>query len=124
MKKTTISILVLFFGIVFTSFSQDKPADFFAGKWEISIAGTPNGDIKFTTELIRKDGKLTGELKDPTGTMKEVIPISNVEEEADLVRIFFTAQGYDVNVELKKEDDNNLKGSLLGMFESKAVRIK
>jgi hypothetical protein len=63
-------------------------------------------------------------LIDPSGTMKEPIPITNVEEEGDVIKIYFTAQGYDVNVELKKEDDNNLKGSLLGMFESKAVRIK
>ncbi|MFN8355106.1 MAG: hypothetical protein U0Y10_11700 [Spirosomataceae bacterium] len=89
-------------------FSQDKPPpDFFASKWEISVAGTPNGDIKFSTELTRKEG----ELKDVTGQLKEAISITNIDEAEGKITIYCSAQGYDVNdvnIELNKVDDDNL----------------
>ena len=125
MKKTVFLMLAFVVGIAVQGFSQtDKPAtDFFAGKWEILVVGTPNGDAKFTTELIRKDGKLTGELKVAAGDVKDAMP-ATVEEAEGKITIFFSTQGYDVNVELNKVDDDNLKGTLMNMFEAKAKRVK
>ena len=121
MKKVSIILIVLFFGIAVKGFSQtEKPADFFAGKWEITFIGTPNGDGKMVTELVRKDGKLTGKLKPADGS--DAIDITNIEEEAEKMTIFFSTQGYDVSVELSKVDNDNLKGSLMNMFDAKAVR--
>lgn len=123
MKKVSIILIVLFFGIAVKGFSQtEKPADFFAGKWEITFIGTPNGDGKMVTELVRKDGKLTGKLKPADGS--DAIDITNIEEEAEKMTIFFSTQGYDVSVELSKVDNDNLKGSLMNMFDAKAVRTK
>ena len=101
-----------------------KISDFFAGRWEISILGTPQGDAKMITNLVRKDGKLTGELKDPSDDTKPAIPITSLEEGADKITIGFTASGYDLELPLSKVDDNNLAGKLMDMFETKAVRIK
>lgn len=123
MKKVSIILIVLFFGIAVKGFSQaEKPVDFFAGKWEITFIGTPNGDGKMATELLRKDGKLYGKLKPADGS--DAIDITNIEEEAEKMTIFFSTQGYDVSVELSKVDNDNLKGSLMNMFDAKAVRIK
>ena len=126
MKKTIIVIAVLFLGSVLKGFSQTAaPADFFAGKWEISVVGTPNGDSKLVTELTRKDGKLTGELKDPSGQNPEPLPITSVVEEANKMTLYFTAQGTDVSLDLTKVDDDNAKGSVMnGMFDASAKRIK
>lgn len=125
MKKASIFLIALFFGIAFNGFSQTTaPTDFFAGKWEISIFGTPNGDSKMTTNLVRKDGKLTGELTNPADTSTPPIPITAVEEKEGKIEIAFTASGYDVTIELNKVDDENLKGSMLNMFDVKAKRIK
>lgn len=125
MKKTIFLMLAFVVGIAVQGFSQtDKPAtDFFAGKWEILVEGTPNGDAKFATELVRKDGKLKGELKVAAGDAKETIP-ATVEEAEGKITIFFSTQGYDVNIELNKVDDNNLKGTLMNMFDAKAKRVK
>ncbi len=125
MKKSVVFLLAFVVGIALQGFSQtDKPAtDFFAGKWEILVVGTPNGDAKFATEITRKDGKLVGELKIAAGDAKETIP-ATVEEAEGKITIFFTTQGYDVNIELSKVDDDNLKGSLMNMFDAKAVRVK
>ncbi|GAB3640073.1 hypothetical protein [Spirosoma arcticum] len=137
MKKVSLFLFVFLVGIAFNGFSQTTTSttttptttttstDFFAGKWEITITGTPNGDAKMVTDLIRKDGKLTGELKDPTGT-NPVTLITKVEEEpGKKITIYFdTAQAGEIGVELAKVDDDHLKGQLMNMFDSTAVRIK
>lgn len=97
--------------------------DFYAGKWEILFKGTPNGDGTLVTELIRQDGQLTGELKDPSG-QAAAIKITRVDEKENGIEIFFTAQGYDVSVVLNKVDNDNLKGSLVNMFDATAKRMK
>lgn len=123
MKKVSFILIVLFFGIAMKGFSQTTPTtDFFAGKWEITFIGTPNGDGKMTTELVRKEGKLTGKLKPADGS--DAIDITKIDEEAEKLSIYFSTQGYDVSVELSKVDADNLKGSLMNMFDAKAVRIK
>lgn len=125
MKKISIFLFVFLLGISVKGFSQTTTSpDFFAGKWEITIMGTPEGDSKMVTELVRKDGKLTGELKDPTGT-RPVTPITKIEEEAGKLTIYFnTDQAGEIPIELTKVDDDHLKGSLMNMFDSTALRIK
>lgn len=121
--KTIKSLLFLvLLGLNINVFAQAS-SSFFLGKWDILIVGTPNGDAKFVAEIVRKDGKLTGELKDPSGQIKEALPLTNVEEEATKVTLYFSAQGYDLNLPLEKIDDNNLKGSLMNMFETTAKRL-
>lgn len=134
MKRLSIVLFVLVFVAMTNGFAQTAVAttpaattattDFFAGKWEVSIFGTPNGDAKMIANFIRKDGSLTGEMSDPADAQKEKIPITKIEEEAGKITIYFTASGYDLSLPLEKVDDNNLKGMLMNMFESKAVRIK
>ncbi|MFD2934700.1 hypothetical protein [Spirosoma flavum] len=125
MKKVSLLLFVFLLGVSVKGFSQTTtPPDFFAGKWEITIVGTPDGDAKMVTELIRKDGKLTGELKDPTGT-KPAMPITKIEEAGTKLTIYFdTAQAGEIPVELTKVDDDHLKGSLMNMFDSTAIRVK
>ena len=125
MKKVSLLLFVFLLGICATGYSQTAaPTDFFAGKWEITIMGTPNGDSKMVTDLVRKDGKLTGELKDPAGT-NPAMAITKVEEGKDRITIYFdTAQAGEIGVELAKVDDEHLKGQLMNMFDSTAVRVK
>jgi cytochrome c len=99
------------------------PADFFTGKWDAVFIGTPQGDAAMILDLVRKDGKLTGTIT-PKTTDGKAIALENVEESADKIVIYFTASGYNVNASFEKEDNNNLKGSLMGMFKTKAVRMQ
>ena len=124
MKKASVLLLVLFLGFALNGFSQATPKDFFAGKWEISLTGTPNGDVKFLTNLIRKDGKLTGELVNPEDSTNGKRPITKVEENGDKLAIYFeSTQGGEISIDLVKVDADNLKGSLMS-FDAKAKRIK
>jgi len=125
MKKVSLSLFLILLGVCVKSFSQStKPADFFAGKWQITVTGTPEGDAKLVAELVRKDGKLTGELKDPTGA-RPVTPITRTEEEPDKLTIYFnTDQAGEIGIQLSKVDDDHLKGSLMSMFDASALRLK
>jgi hypothetical protein len=107
-----------------TTLSRKTSADFFAGKWEFLVVGTPQGDVKFSTELLRKNGKLSGELSNLADPNAPKIPITNIEEESDKIVIFFTASGYDLDLNMSKVDADNLKGTMFNMFESKGMRIK
>lgn len=126
MKQVSIFFAVLLFGITFQGFSQTtKPSDFFAGKWEISLSGTPAGDIKWGTNLVRKEGKLTGELADLSDDTKPKRVINKIDENVDEIVIFFTSsQGDEIPLALSKVDSNNLKGTLMDSFPASAKRLK
>ena len=125
MKKVSLLLLLFVLGISLKSFSQSAtPVDFFAGKWEIAIVGTPMGDVKLSTDLIRKDGKLTGDLVNTADAASPKLPITKVEESADkLVLYFDSSQAGELSIELKKVDDDNLKGALMS-FDASAKRMK
>ncbi|GAB3712899.1 hypothetical protein GCM10027592_51740 [Spirosoma flavus] len=126
MKKVSTFLFLSLLCLIYTAFAQTAtpPADFYAGKWEITITGTPQGNSVLIAELVRKDGKLTGQLTNAAEPNAEKIPITSIEENGDKLGMAFTAQGYDVTLDLAKVDEDNLKGSLMNMFEAKAKRVK
>lgn len=122
MKKLTFIITVamaLFLGL---NAKAQTTADYFPGKWNVVIMGTPNGDAKMTFVLERKDGKLGGAVQDSTG--KEMTKITSIEEKDKTITAAFTVQSYDVTLTLDPIDDDHVKGSLMGMFDAKGVRVK
>lgn len=125
MKKLTSLFAGLFFLVLsFNANAQTQPAaaDYFAGKWDLLIEGLPQGDPRMIVSLQRKEGKLTGSIMD--STQKETAKISSVEETEKVVTVYFTANGYDVNLEMTKKDEDHITASLLGMFDAKGVRVK
>lgn len=124
MKKASIFLFALFFGMAFHSIAQDAPKDFFAGKWNIVVSGTPEGESKIIAHLVRKDGSLTGELAVANDATKPAIEITHIDESENAIEIEFSTSGYDVTLTLEKVDNNNLKGQMMGMFDAKAVRVK
>jgi hypothetical protein len=96
--------------------------DYFPGKWNVIIMGTPNGDAKLTFALERKDGKLTGAVQDSTG--KELSKITQVDEKDKTMTAYFNMMNYDLTLMLEPIDDDHVKGNMLGMFDAKGVRAK
>jgi hypothetical protein len=66
MKK--IGLLIAGTFLLFLSLhvnAQSKSgAEYFAGKWNILVKGTPNGDAKMAVSLDKKDSTLTGVVLD------------------------------------------------------------
>jgi hypothetical protein len=121
MRKLTFIFTVaiaLFFGLN----AKAQTTDYFPGKWNVVVMGTPNGDAKLTFVLDRKDGKLGGVVQDTTG--KEMTKITQIDEKDKTITAAFTIQSYDVSLTLEPVDDDHVKGSLMGMFEAKGIRVK
>jgi glucan biosynthesis protein len=124
MKKLSSLLAGLFFlALSFTATAQTKTgAEYFAGKWSVLVKGTPNGDSKMLFVLENKEGKLSGVVQDTTG--KEVSKIDNAELKGDEVTLYFNTNGYDVTLALKKKDEDHATGSVMGMFDAEADRVK
>lgn len=111
-------VMAMFFGLN----AKAQTTDYFPGKWNITVMGTPDGDAKMTFVLERKDGKLTGAVQDSTG--KEMTKITQIDEKDKTITAAFTVQSYDVTLTLEPVDDDHVKGSMMGMFDAKGIRVK
>ncbi|MBG6233958.1 hypothetical protein IWX76_000513 [Pedobacter sp. CAN_A7] len=123
MKKLQILLtgLVLLVLLSVNVKGQDK-TDYFIGKWDIFVAGTPNGDVKFILSLERKDGLLSGTVND-AATNAEISKVTKVEEKDQTITAYFFAEGHDLSLFLDKKDDVNVVGNLLNMFDATGKRI-
>ena len=123
MKKFK-SILFGLFLLLFTAGvkAQTATADYFAGKWSVLVKGLPNGDTKMFFVLEKKDTSMAGAVQDSTGT--EIAKIDKVELKENTATVYFSAQGYDVNLAMTKKDDDHITGSLMGMFDAEGERVK
>ena len=123
MKKINYFLLIFATLVATLSNAQNAP-DFFAGKWEIAVKDTPMGDMKFLTDLVRRDGKLTGELSVPADATAQKRPITRVEEKDDKIVLYFDSEQVgEIAIDLTKVDQDNLKGTLY-TFEANAKRIQ
>jgi len=123
MKKfKSIFIALLLFAFAVAAKAQTSNAAYFAGKWNVLIKGTPNGDAKMVFVIDNTSDSLSGVVQDSTGA--EVSKISSIEQKENEITVYFNAQGYDVNVVLDKKDDDHATGTLMGMFDVDAERIK
>ena len=123
MKKLSSLVAVLIvFALSFNANAQAPAGDYFAGKWDLLIEGLPQGDPSMIVSLQRKDGKLEGAILD--STQKETAKITRVDESDKAVTVYFSTQGYDVTLEMNKQDEDHITANLMGMFDAKGVRIK
>jgi hypothetical protein len=102
--------------------AQTSAADYFAGKWSVLLKGLPQGDTKMFVVLEKKDTTMTGAVQDSTG--HEISKLDKVELNGTSATVYFTAQGYDVNLVMNKKDDDHITGSLMGMFDAEGERVK
>lgn len=123
MQKVGILLFILLLDVSVDGVSQTNQRNrVFVGKWEISVAATP--EIKFTTNLIRKKGRLIGELTDVRNQNGPKLPITKVEEKGNNMSIFYlSTENKELTIDLTKVDDNTLKGTMY-TFDASAKRIK
>ena len=121
-KFHLFAFLLLLSAVVGCASQKDGRNNFFTGKWEIAIADTP--EVKFTTNLVRKNGELTGELTDVSNPDGPKLPITKVEEKGNHISIFYAAaDSKELTIDLTKVDDNALKGTAY-TFDASARRIE
>ena len=124
MKKTcsVFAGLFLLFLSPGTNAQSKAGADYFKGKWSVLLKGIPGGDAKMIFVLENRNDSIAGVVQDTTGT--EIAKITSVELKDTEITLYFTTQGYDVNLLMTKKDDDHTKGSLMGMFDAEGERVK
>jgi hypothetical protein len=125
MKKNLLTFTaVLVAALLFTlkSNAQATTSAYYAGKWDVLVKGTPQGDAHLLFTLADSAGTIKGTFTDPE-TKKEV-PLTRAELKEDKLTLYFTVQSYDVSLLLAKKDEDNVTGSLMSMFEATGVRVK
>ncbi len=121
MKKFHFLLIAFFMLCSTLVHAQTSNVDYFAGRWNVIVTGTPGGDSKLILVLDKNDDKITGVVQDSTG--KEISKLSKVELKENQITVYFTAQGYDVDLVLNKKDDNHVGGRLMNMFDADGERI-
>jgi hypothetical protein len=123
MKKTPFVIIALFLSLLTVNVTAQKSSiEYFSGKWNVLVKGLPDGDTKMILNMEKKDSSLGGAIQDSTGT--EISKFSKVELTDSSVTVYFTAQGYDVNLTLNKRGLDHVEGSMMGMFDVDGDRVK
>lgn len=103
--------------------NAQTPSTYFVGSWNVSVADVPIGDVNLTIKLERADGKLIGVITD-TASKSEVAKIAAVDEFEDAVVVYFQASGTDIDLYLKRTDQDNVTGTMMDQFPAKGKRIK
>ena len=88
----------------------------------ILVKGTPQGDVNMKVSFEKKEGKLVGTMVNPD-TQKEE-PFNKLDTTEKGIIVYFSAQGYDVDMSLEKQDDDHVIGSVMNMLEVTGVRVK
>src|SRR5258708_34468358 len=118
MKKINLILLSLiaFVFIAANTQAQTATTNYFVGKWDVLVKGLPQGDAHLKFNIADSVGHLKGVLADSAA--HKDIPLTNIEQANDKVTLYFTTQGYDVNLVLTKKDDDHATGSLMNMFDA------
>jgi hypothetical protein len=124
MKKVGFLSVAFFLLLLSTKmFAQSKSGvDYFKGKWSVLIKDTPGGDTRMMVLLENRNDSLAGVIQDSTG--KELSKISKIQLTDTSATIFFTAQGYDVDLVMNKKDNDHITGSMMSMFDAEGERVK
>lgn len=122
--KTKVTLLfslalLVTLSFAFTSFSPTP--EYFEGKWNVRVKGTPNGDATIPMRFETKDGKTTGYFMEEANAEEKKMSSATIT--GDVINTSFNITGYDVTLTLKKVDNDNAKGDLLGMFDAEGTRV-
>lgn len=122
MKTIYAFLFVAFSSLLSTNLHAQNGAEaYFLGKWNVTVKGTPNGDVTLPGRFEKNGVSIKGFYTDPES--KEEKAMDTVYVDGEKLNFGFNIAGYDVTVTLTKKDDNTATGSLMGMFDVEAVRV-
>jgi cytochrome c len=121
-KITLLSSLVLLIAMNFGFASPVLSPEYFEGKWSVLIKGTPQGDATIPMRFETKDGVSKGYfMVDDSGQELEMSSVTIID---GVLSAAFNITGYDVDINMSEVDAENAAGSLMGMFDLSASRVK
>lgn len=121
MKKTflIITLIILFASQI--TFARENNTDFFLGKWNCTIIGTPNGDAKLVLKIEKTDAGLVAFIIGEDG---KSLKVDRIETKTNAITVYWFAEGYDVYMTVTKKEDGKVEGELMSMFTVKIEKVE
>ena len=116
MNRVSVLLVMVLCLVTLHLNAQTKTEDYFVGKWDITIQG-PEGDIKFSLAIERKDGKLTGVFAGKESASAFSAKITKVTESEQTITVSLDTEYGEVDMFMRKVDDDNIKGDIMGMLD-------
>ena len=120
MKKVILIICGFIPFVSQLTYAQENTSDFFLGKWNVTVIGTPNGDAKFVLQVENKEGALTAAILGEDGKSQKV---DRIETKPNAITVYWFAEGYDVYMTMTKKEDGKVEGDLMSMFTAKVEKV-
>jgi hypothetical protein len=123
MKRINVYLAVILFAFLHSGLNaaDDTGFDYFKGKWDVLIKGTPMGDVNMVIAFNRIEDMVTGSIQDYEGN--EVVEVTGARIEKEWASVNFFAEGYDLTITLRKKDGDNVTGDMMQMFDVEGKRI-
>lgn len=121
-RNYLIVLLILLTSSITLAHELDSP-EYYEGKWNVTVLGTPQGDATIPMRFETKDGVTKGYfIGDPSGeeSMMDAVTIT----ETGVLNASLFIGGYDVKISLSKLDEDKTTGNMLGMFTMNGERVK
>lgn len=100
--------------------ASGKKTDFYIGKWDVVIKGTPGGDSKLVVDL-KQDGD---QLKGIVSSKKDgTVDIKEIELTTDGLSVRFKSGWFTVELVMKEKDANHCTCKLAGHYNGESERI-
>lgn len=113
-------ISLFFVSLVVVASAGETKTDYFIGKWNVEIKGTPGGDSKLIIDL-KKDGE---ELKGTVSSKKDgTVNIKKAEMTDAGLLVRFKHGWFTVELLMKEEDVNHCICKLAGRYDGTSERI-
>jgi hypothetical protein len=101
--------------------AQTNGYDYFAGKWNVVVKSAPQGDVKMVINFEKINNAVSSSIKDSTD--KDLYKVTNTEVNNDQAIITFTGSQGEVPLTLKKKDETNITGDIMGMFQVEGKKV-
>jgi hypothetical protein len=123
MKKSGLLIAGFFLFIFSIGLNAQTKSgyDFFAGEWSLIVTGAPQGDVKMVVNFKKIDNVVSSSIKDSTG--KDLYKVTNTTIDKGQAVVTFTGSQGDVSLTLRKKDETNISGDIMGMFDVLGKKI-
>ncbi|AWW00205.1 hypothetical protein [Arcticibacterium luteifluviistationis] len=118
--KNLLAVLALLLTFVMSVQAQNDNS-YFVDNWNVLVKGTPEGDAELPMRFEMNGDVMSGYFVNPESGDEEEMDSAEIKDGA--LQVAFFIAGYDVTMTLKKETENTMKGSLMGMFEAEASRV-
>lgn len=118
MKK--LLVILSFVSLAIIASASGNKTEFFLGKWDVEIKGTPGGDSKLVVDLKQVGNDLKGTVsskKDGTVEIKEAELTENG------IAISFKSGWFTVELLMKEKDANHCTCKLAGRYDGQSVRV-